>query len=750
MRLDTNGRYTIAVRSLCDFTARAGDLDLRFTPAPLAREGIEGHAALARRRGSDYETEIVLEGEHEDLQVRGRADGYDPADNRLEEFKTYRGDLGRMPESHRAVHWAQLRMYGALLCRVRGLSQLRLALVYYNLKTELETALVETRSATELEAFFAEHCGRFLGWARQQIAHRSARDAAARALQFPFATFHPRQREVAEKVYRSVARGRTLLMEAPTGSGKTLGALFPALKAPQDKIFFLVAKTSGRALVLEAMRRLLTNTAPDAIRVVELVARDKACERPGAECNGTSCPFAKGFYDRLPQARTEAVERAVLDRSALREIALEHGICPYYLGQEMVRWADLIVGDYNYYFDVNALLHGLTVANQWKITLLVDEAHNLVERARALFSSELRRDALDEVRKGCPAPVARSVDKLAGRWNALAAECEGPYQVHESIPEEILEGLQECIGAIGEFSAEQPVTADLLEWYFEAIHFTRLAARFDQDTVCESREALASLSLRNVVPAAFLADKWRAAQASVLFSATLTPFDFYRDILGLPKESTTLAVGSPFAPDQLSVRVVRSISTRWRDRPRSIRPIVRLIERQYRSQPGNYLAFFSSYRYLQDVAAGLACEAADIPSWCQEAAMPEPRRAAFLERFRPEGQGIGFAVLGGAFAEGIDLPWARLIGAFVATLGLPQTNPANEETQRRIESRFGDGYGYTYLYPGLRKVVQAAGRVIRTVDDRGVVYLIDDRFTDPRIRRLLPSWWVVEEDRRDK
>src|SRR5690348_625634 len=246
MRLDTNGRYTIAVRSLCDFTARAGDLDLRFTPAPLAREGIEGHAALARRRGSDYETEIVLEGEHEGLQVRGRADGYDPADNRLEEFKTYRGDLGRMPESHRAVHWAQLRMYGALLCRLRGLSQLRLALVYYNLKTQLETALVETRTASELEAFFADHCGRFLGWARQQIDHRAKRDAAARALQFPFAGFHGRQRDLAARVYRTAARGRTLLMEAPTGSGKTLGALFPALKALQDKIFFLVAKTSGR------------------------------------------------------------------------------------------------------------------------------------------------------------------------------------------------------------------------------------------------------------------------------------------------------------------------------------------------------------------------------------------------------------------------------------------------------------------------------------------------------------------------
>jgi DNA excision repair protein ERCC-2 len=747
MRLDTNGRYAIAVRSLCDFTAKAGDLDLRFTPAPLAREGVEGHAAIARRRGSDYETEIVLEGEYEELKVRGRADGYDPADNRLEEFKTYRGDLGRMPASHRAVHWAQLRMYGALLCRLRGLSELRLALVYYNLKTQIETPLIETRTASELEAFFAEHCGRFLGWARQQIAHRAARDAATRALQFPFATFHTRQREVAEKVYRTVTHARTLLMEAPTGSGKTLGALFPALKALQDKIFFLVAKTSGRALVLEALARVLANTPREAIRVVELVARDKACERPGAECDGTSCPFARGFYDRLPQARAEAVERAVLDRSALRDVALRNGICPYYLGQEMVRWADVIVGDYNYYFDVNALLPGLAVANQWTITLLVDEAHNLVERARAMFSSELRRDALDQVRKASPAPIARSLDKLAGRWNSLAAECDGAYHVHASLPEDIVEGLSECIGAIGDFSAEQPVPPELLDWYFEAIHFTRLAARFDQDTVCESREALASLSLRNVVPAPFLSEKWRAAHASVLFSATLTPFDFYRDILGLPKESTTLAVGTPFTPDQLSVRVVRSISTRWRDRERSIRPIVRLIERQYRAQPGNYLAFFSSYRYLQDVAAGLACEAADIPSWCQEAAMAESRRAAFLDRFQPDGQGVGFAVLGGAFAEGIDLPGARLIGAFVATLGLPQTNPANEETQRRIENRFGDGYGYTYLYPGLRKVVQAAGRVIRTVDDRGVVYLIDDRFTQPRIRSLLPSWWVLEEGR---
>ena len=253
-----------------------------------------------------------------------------------------------------------------------------------------------------------------------------------------------------------------------------------------------------------------------------------------------------------------------------------------------------------------------------------------------------------------------------------------------------------------------------------------------------------TLCLRNVIPRRFLSPRWSAAHAQVLFSATLSPPEFHLNVLGLPPESRRIDVQSPFKAEQLSVRIVRSISTRWRDRSASIQPIVRLMRAQYEALPGNYLAFFSSFDYLQQVAAQFEAQHPHIATWRQERGMSEGERNAFLERFSPDGQGIGFAVLGGAFGEGIDLPGTRLIGAFIATLGMPQVSGINEEMQRRMEARFGAGYEYTYLYPGLQKVVQAAGRVIRTTQDRGVVFMMDGRFAQHNVRQLLPRWWHVE------
>ncbi len=753
-------KYSIAVRSLCEFTAKVGDLDLRFTPTPTGREGVEGHAAIARRRGPGYETEVALESDYDQLRVRGRADGYDAAANRLEEFKTHRGDLRRMPDSHRAVHWAQLRIYGALFCRHRGLGQLHLALVYFDIATETETVLTELQSADALERHFADHCDRFLEWARAELEHRIARDTGLKALSFPFGALSGRQRELAEAVYKGVCRQRVLLAQAPTGIGKTIGTLFPALKAMPgarlDKIFFLVPKTSGRRIALDALAEVQRGAERPALRILELVARDTACEHPDLECHGASCPLAGGFYDRLPEARRTAMKVPLLDRATVRAIGLEHGVCPYYLGQELARWADVIVGDYNYYFDLTAALHALTTANQWRVAVLIDEAHNLVERARAMYSAELDRRVLAAARRKAPLLVKRSLAKVVQQWNALVAEQAVPYRVLESVPERFVRCLEASIASIAELSSEQPagVPPALLDFYFQAIRFCRLAADFDRDMICDlttgegtdrACAASATLCLRNVIPKRFLSARWATAHSSVLFSATIEPFRFYRDVLGLPGETQLIDVGSPFRPEQLRVRIVRSISTRFRHRARSIQPIAELIAAQYRVQPGNYLAFFSSFHYLRAVAGQLAGAASWIPLWCQETAMSEDRRDEFLARFEPHGSGIGFAVLGGAFGEAIDLPGKRLIGAFVATLGLPQLNPVNDETQRRIDERFGAGYEYTYLYPGLRKVVQAAGRVIRTREDRGVVYLIDDRFGRPEIRSLLPRWWNLDE-----
>ena len=746
----------MAVRALCEFTAKVGDLDLRFTPSPSAQEGIVGHRTVASRRSAHYQNEVALEGEYLQLKVRGRADGYDPDANRLEEVKTYRGDLSAQPANHRQLHWAQVKVYGWLMCQKLGLDAIDLALVYFDIVGEGETLLNQRYPAAELETFFSQQCALFLGWATQEMQHRDARNSAATTLAFPHAGFRPGQRVLAESVYKAVSTGRCLMAQAPTGIGKTVGTIFPLLKAlaPQqlDKVLFLTAKTPGRKLALHAAQ-VLYDSRPDLpLRVLELVARDKACEHLDKACHGDSCPLAKGFYDRLPAARKAASKVRLLDQRNLREVALAHEVCPYYLSQEMARWTDLVVADYNYYFDFGAMLFGLAQLNQWRVAVLVDEAHNLVERARSMYSASLDQYSLKTLRDTAPEPLKKSLQRLNREWNALHKEQLAPYQAYATRPDKLLHALSLCTGALGDYFNDHPesLTGDLQAFYFEALQFAKVAELFNEHFIFDiskrqysGKRSSSTLCLRNVVPAEFLRPRLTAARSSVLFSATLSPRHYYADLLGLPKDTAWVDVESPFKAEQLTVRIVDHVSTRFVHREASLGPIVELIAAQFAKKPGNYLAFFSSFDYLQQVAQLLAQQHPHIPLWQQSRGMAEAERQAFLDQFTEHSQGIGFAVLGGAFGEGIDLPGARLIGAFVATLGLPQLNPVNEQMKLRMGAIFGAGYDYTYLYPGLQKVVQAAGRVIRSQQDEGVVMLIDDRFGEPRVRQLLPQWWAV-------
>ena len=809
--------YTVSVRALCDFTAKHGDLDLRFTPAPSAQEGIAGHALVAARRGAGYQAEVSLQADYKALHVRGRADGYDPRANQLEEIKTYRGDLHRMADNKKALHWAQLKIYGHMLCGEKGLTDIQLALVYFDIASADETPLVEGFSAAVLKDYFERQCELFLAWAQRELAHRTARDAALTTLAFPHPKLRPGQRDLAEAVYKTASNGRCLLAQATTGIGKTIGTLYPLLKAVPgqrlDKLFFLAAKTPGRKLALDALDLITGSVADLPLRVLELVAKEKSCEHPGHACHGDSCPLAKGFYDRLPQARIAALTPAVtpavtavvtdavtgagadsraaaLNKAALRAVALAHQVCPYYLSQEMACWADVVVGDYNYYFDGSALLYANTVNRQWRVGVLVDEAHNLIERGRGMYSAVLSQTYLQAVHSVAPKAMRGVLDKLNRAFADVHRTQAVGFLVVEELPGDFLKALQAAITAITDFLVANPtrVDAELQAFYFEALHFARMADSFGPhsmfditlNTVGKTAGLVqlgadcATLNIRNIVPAPFLNPRFVAAHCVALFSATLSPPQFYKDTLGLPGSSAWIDVASPFSANQLEVNAVQHVSTRYSHREQSLPTIAELMARQFNKKPGNYLAFTSSYDYLQKLHRFFEQHHPHVTTWAQTRQMDEPRREQFLNRFTPESCGIGFAVLGGAFAEGIDLPGSRLIGAFVATLGLPQVNLVNEQIKTRLaayfqqqniaseatsesanetaheatecpaESAADKAYNYTYLYPGLQKVVQAAGRVIRTEQDVGVVYLMDDRFTLPQVQRLLPSWWRVQ------
>ena len=646
--------------------------------------------------------------------MRGRADGYDPARNRLEEIKTFRGDLERQPANHRQLHWAQAKIYGWLLCQTRGLDELELALVYFDVTSHKETLFVERHTAAQLRVFFETQCQAFIDWAAQEMAHRAARDQALSALRFPHDDFRTGQRQLAEAVYKAACTGTTLMAQAPTGIGKTLGTLFPQLKAfpgqRLDKLFFLAAKTSGRRLALDALQTLQRN-ANHGLRVLELVAREKTCEHPDKACHGESCPS--------PAASTTACPRraprwaALLDQAALREVALAHQVCPYYLSQEVARWADVVVGDYNYYFDSSALLHGLALANDWRICLLVDEAHNLIDRARGMYSAELDQRAFVGLASRRQHPK-RPLGRVQRCWNELHREQLADYQCNRSC-------RSSCWARCNRRSAPSPTiwASNPQGWMRNCNEpistpcISAVSPSCSVNTRCSTSACCRRLLAARPVVRSFACAMWcpplsgsppAQARSSVLFSATLSPRRFHADMLGLPAGSAWIDVESPFESRQLRVCLAEHVSTRYQHRQASLGAVVELIAHQYRERPGNYLAFFSSFDYLQQVAALLR-------------AMP----GRTLLGADPRHAGSGAQCLSRSLyrtqrRNRFRRAWRRLRRRYRPARPAPDRclrrdpwpaagQPGQRTIQVRLDELFGRGHGYdyTYLYPGLQR-----------------------------------------------
>lgn len=748
--------YHVTVRTLAEFTAKQGDLDLRFTPSPTSIEGIQGHQLIRHRRTASYQAEVVLEGYYPGLRVTGRADGYDPECQRLEEIKTHRSSIERIPDNQQALHWAQAKLYAWLMCEREQLAQIEVSVVYFHVLSKEETAEPITVTARELQLFFNQHCEAFLAWSEQETAHRLKRNASLNTLQFPYADYRVGQKQLINAVYRAARDELPLVAQATTGIGKTLGTLFPQLRAlgefNLDRLFFLTAKTPGRRLALDALATLQKHHEPLRIRVLELVSLERACLHKDKACHGDSCPLAVGFFDKLHAARQDAVNEHWLSHEAIQSIAARHDLCPYFLAQEMAKWSDVVVGDYNYYFDMSALLYALTIINEWQVLVLVDEAHNLIDRARSMYTVGLDFAALEHAQQLAPKKLRTKFDDVASVWIRHFREQPESYQLYLAIPEALLLALTRLNTAVTDYLSEKPANqpAEFMRFYFDVMTFLRLSESFNDhsviDCVVENTDALeftSELTIRNLLPGPFLNPRLKRTTSTTLFSATLSPFHYYRDLLGLPDDSRWVNVASPFHADQLRVRVASNISTRQKDRHNNLDAVCEVMRHQFQQAPGNYLAFFSSYDYLAMALERFQTLAPDVPVCVQSRTMSQSDRQQFIDGFTSDTAHIGFCVLGGAFGEGIDLPGKRLIGVFITTLGQPAPSVLNQTLQDRLQALFGQGYEYTYLYPGLQKVVQAAGRVIRTESDTGYVWLLDDRYNQARVRATFPDWWDV-------
>lgn len=757
----TPRHLSIAVRTLVEFALRRGDLEATFGGPARAREGMRAHQQVRRTRPPDYQAEVPVEGTVAagglTLSLNGRIDGlfHENGAAVLEEIKSTHRELASLEAAGDPLHWGQLRVYAALYAPDRDLEEVALQLTYVHLESGATRLFRRTETRASLEAFLHEVVAAFLAWAQALEDWGRRRDAAIQALEFPYAGYRRGQREMAVAVYRAIREGGRLMVQAPTGIGKTMAAVFPAVKALgaglTSRIFYLTARTTGRHAAEQAFAAL--REAGLDFRTVTLTAKDKVCPVPEAACSPEECPCARGHYDRLPGARQAAFERQALDREAITAIAARHNVCPFELSLEMALWADGVIGDYNYVFDPRVYLRRFFADGGSDAVALVDEAHNLVDRAREMFSAALRKTALLEARRPLREELPR-VHRALGRINGWMLEArrrclaEGGACAEGRPPDELLPRLQAFVRRAEEWlvrNQPRPWRAALLEAYFAVSAFLRIAEGFDAGyaTCLASDGEDLQVRLFCIDPAGRLAEALDRCRSVIFYSATLSPGDYFRRLFGCRPETPLLALPSPFPRRHRRLLVSDRVSTYYRHREQTAEDLAALLGRLAAARTGNYLFFFPSYAYLGLVHERFTRRHPDVATLVQTPEMPEEARSAFLARFgaAPTRTLAGFAVMGGIFGEGIDLVGERLCGAAIVGVGLPGIDTERELIRAHFDGRGESGFDIAYRFPGWNRVLQAAGRVIRSPEDRGVILLVDPRFRTPRYRALLPEDW---------
>lgn len=778
--------HTVSVRDLVELILRRGDLggEREFVGSDRALAGIRGHQRIQRSRPTGYLTELPVEYRVEveefTLLIRGRIDGLLITSEcvLLEEIKTISGSWDHEADP---LHWAQAKFYGFMHARDNALKELVLQLVYLELPAGKVTEFRETVSFAALSELFTTTTTEYVAWLQERHHWCLARDASIAALAFPFPQYRPGQRELAVAAYRVLANGGRLFLAAPTGIGKTISTLFPAVKALKEgkleRIFYLTARTVGRAIAEKALDDL--RRAGLKLRAVTLTAKEKVCVREGHPCDPLTCPFARGYFDRVKPAIREALEREEITRAVLEAVGQKHQVCPFELSLDVSVWVDAIICDYNYVFDPQVYLHRHFAEDGGAYAFLVDEAHNLVDRARDMFSADLDGRELLDVKRAIQKAAPRCSKALAQLHTAMrtlgnATEPQDePVEASDSsielnlfpvkaatiqqqddgvstsleFPESLIEPLE---GALDEAERwlvkNQPAEfrEALLALYFRLHSFRRTAEVYDErfvtiiDNASETKIRLFCLD-----PSLLLRKALARGKAAIFFSATLTPMDYYRTLLGGVPEDPVLQLASPFPPENLAVLIHDRIQTHFKGRAESQGDVVAAIASLVQGRRGNYLVYFPSYQYLNDVLQEFQAANPTVPVLAQRAGLSESERDDFLAAFSIEhGETlVGFAVLGGIFGEGIDLVGERLIGAVIVGVGLPQLCVERDLIRDYFQQQNAAGFEYAYTFPGMNRVLQAIGRVIRSESDHGVVLLIDARFNEVRYRRLFPAWW---------
>ncbi len=751
----------ISVRNLVEFILREGDIDNRKAGLPDKESmqlGGRIHRKIQRQMGSDYHAEVPLKitvpCEGFAIQIEGRADGIQKTADGVvvDEIKGVLRELEYI-EKPVGVHLAQAKCYGYIYGKQQELDSITVQMTYCQMETEEVKRFQEIFLIEELERWFFNIVMQYEKWARFQVEWRQTRDATIKETEFPY-PYREGQRELVTSVYRTILRKKKLFIQAPTGVGKTMATIFPAVKAVGeglgDKIFYLTAKTITRTVAEQAFQVLKKNGLQ--CKVATLTAKEKICFCEKAECNPDACPYAKGHFDRVNDAVYEMITTMEeMSRENIETQAKKHNVCPFEMGLNVSLWVDAIICDYNYVFDPNAhLKRFFSEGKKGEYLFLIDEAHNLVERGREMYSAVLYKEEFLRMKKAVRYEGVKLTRQLEGCNQMLLEmkrECQ-TYKEYNSISHFALKLLNVMNGLQKLLEEKEQVDEEVLEFYFHIRNFLNIYEEVDENYVIYTEleeDGDFKLKLFCVNPAVKLQNFLSQGNSTVFFSATLLPIRYYKKLLSVETDDYAVYAHSPFKEANRLLVLGQDVSTKYTRRGYQMYERFAIyIKNVMQAKPGNYLVFFPSYRFMEEVRETFErYRTEEMCCMMQEQNMNEQDREAFLQEFEAEREGslAGFCVMGGIFSEGIDLTKERLIGAMIVGTGLPQVCNEREILKQYFDRHGENGFDYAYLYPGMNKVLQAAGRVIRTEEDKGVIVLLDDRFAGRRYLEIFPREW---------